>query len=205
MEKTLIDRVISGEIHTLELIERLRTYSKETIEKFIVELDLESVIRNDGTIEGKRIADYIQNVINTISKELKVPDQWTIYERGNGQAAQEPRQQSLPVPEAIKRADATLRAIKNELEKFGLINNGCWAGSPSEFGELVRHLKEDCGVENRGGHAWEYCRLYFGYQGSIKSAQNSITSNQGNITSDAAAVIRRICKKYKSNIKNRDL
>ncbi len=118
MEKTIIDKIVSGEIHTLDLIERLRTYERKTIEEFIVELDLESVTRNDGTIEGKRIADYIQNVINTISRELKVPDQWAIYERGNDQAAQEPEQAAPQLPPELdndKAKELLQMAIKRNI------------------------------------------------------------------------------------------
>ena len=111
MEKTLIDKIASGEIHTLDLIERLRTYERKTIEEFIVELDLESVTRNDGTIEGKRAADYIQNVINIISRELKVPDQWAIYERGNDQAAQEPEQAAPQLPPELNEENTRERFL----------------------------------------------------------------------------------------------
>ena len=111
MEKTIIDKIVSGEIHTLDLIERLRTYERKTIEEFIVELDLESVTRNDGTIEGKRTADYLQNVINTISRELKVPDQWAIYERGNDQAAQEPEQAAPQFPPELNEENTRERFL----------------------------------------------------------------------------------------------
>lgn len=111
MEKKIIDKIVSGEIHTLDLIERLRTYERKTIEEFIVELDLESVTRNDGTIEGKRTADYLQNVINTISRELKVPDQWAIYERGNDQAAQEPEQAAPQFPPELNKENTRERFL----------------------------------------------------------------------------------------------
>lgn len=111
MKKTIIDKIVSGEIHTLDLIERLRTYERKTIEEFIVELDLESVTRNDGTIEGKRTADYLQNVINTISRELKVPDQWAIYERGNDQAAQEPEQAAPQFPPELNEENTRERFL----------------------------------------------------------------------------------------------
>ncbi len=153
----------------------------------------------------KELSKSSSKTVDIIGKlDLLIVWYYGITTHDEAQSA-EPRQQSRPIPEAIKRSDATLRAIKIELEKFGLINNGCWVGSPSEYAELVRHLKEDCGVENRGGYAWGYCRLFFGYQGSDKSAQNAITSNVGNITSDAAAVIRRICQNHKSNNKYGDL
>lgn len=111
MEKTIIDKIVSGEIHTIDLIERLRTYERKTIEEFIVELDLESVTRNDGTIEGKRTSDYLQNVINTISRELKVPDQWAIYERGNDQAAQEPEQAAPQFPPELNEENTRERFL----------------------------------------------------------------------------------------------
>lgn len=111
MEKTIIDKIVSGEIHTLDLIERLRTYERKTIEEFIVELDLESVTRNDGTIEGKRTSDYLQNVINTISRELKAPDQWAIYERGNDQAAQEPEQAAPQFPPELNEENTRERFL----------------------------------------------------------------------------------------------
>ena len=99
---------------------------------------------------------------------------------------------------AAKRL-ASLQELKKELVEAGLIVDGQWDGSPAEYGELVRHLKEDCGVVNRGGHAWNDCRLFAGYHGSDKSAQNAIESNQGDVRGDRAATIRRICKRYKTN------
>lgn len=93
----------------------------------------------------------------------------------------------------------SLQELKQELVGVGLIVDGQWDGSPAEYGELVRRLKEDCGVENRGGYAWKDCRLFAGYTGSDKSAQNAITSNQGDVRGDRAATIRRICKRYKTN------
>lgn len=90
-----------------------------------------------------------------------------------------------------------MQALKQELIDAGLIVGGRWEGTPAEYGELVRHLKDDCGVENRGGYAWTDCRPFAGYQGSDKSAQNAITSNQGDIRGDKAATIRRICQRHK--------
>lgn len=106
---------------------------------------------------------------------------------------------------AARLASQELQEVKQELVDAGLIEDGRWTGSPAEYGELVRHLKEDCGVENRGGYAWKDCRGFVGYEGSDKSAQNAITSNAGNIRSDAAAIIRDICVRYKGKHKNREI
>lgn len=102
-----------------------------------------------------------------------------------------------PTAAAKRLASQDLQALKQELIKAGLIAEGRWEGTPAEYGELVRHLKDDCGVENRGGHAWQACRPFAGYQGSDKSAQNAITSNQGDIRGERAAMIRRICQRHK--------
>jgi len=98
---------------------------------------------------------------------------------------------------AARLSSQALQEVKKELIADGLIKDGRWDGTPAEYGELVRHLKDDCGVENRGGYAWTDCRPFAGYQGSDKSAQNAITSNQGDIRGERAATIRRICQRHK--------
>lgn len=106
---------------------------------------------------------------------------------------------------AERLASQELQELKRELVKAELIKDERWTGSPADFGELVRHLKENFGVENRGGYAWKDCRDFVGYEGSDKSAQNAITSNVGNIRSDAAAIIRDICIRCKGKLKNREI
>lgn len=59
MEKTLIDKIAGGEISTLELVERLKGFSQETIEDFIILMEIEGV-------DCKIIA--------MVRRELNVPD-----------------------------------------------------------------------------------------------------------------------------------
>lgn len=59
MEKTLIDKIAGGEISTLELVERLKGFSQETIEDFIILMEIEGV-------DCKTIA--------MVRRELNVPD-----------------------------------------------------------------------------------------------------------------------------------
>ena len=105
--------------------------------------------------------------------------------------------QQKPTAAAKRLASMKFQELKKDLIKAGLIVAGKWEGTPAEYGELVRHLKEDCGVENRGGYAWNDCRLFAGYHGSDKSAQNAIISNQGDVRGDRAEAIRRICQRHK--------
>ena len=59
MEKTIIDKIVSGEISTLELVERLKGFSREFIEDFIILMEIEGV-------DCKTIA--------MVRRELNVPD-----------------------------------------------------------------------------------------------------------------------------------
>ncbi len=115
-------------------------------------------------------------------------------------------QKAKPKSQAAARLESPeLQEVKSKLIAAGIIVDGLWRGTPAEYGELVRHLKDDCGVENRGGYAWKDCRSFAGYQGSDKSAQNAITSNQGDIRSDAAQTIRDICIRCKGKLRNREI
>lgn len=98
---------------------------------------------------------------------------------------------------AVRLESQELQGLKQDLVDAGLIVNGVWVGTPAQYGELVRHLKEDCGVENRGGYAWKDCRDFVGYEGSDKSAQNAITSNLGDVKGDRAEAIRHICRRHR--------
>lgn len=149
---------------------------------------------------GEPTADLLEGVCNTMKDLVNLCGEWIgwIERYFPGQA--QPTRQDVnqePTAAAKRLASLDLQEVKKELVEAGLIVEGRWDGTPAEYAELVRHLKEDCSVENRGGYAWKDCRPFAGYQGSDKSAQNAITANQGDIRGARAATIRRICQRHK--------
>lgn len=188
MEKTIIDKIVSGEIHTIDLIERLRTYERKTIEEFIVELDLESVTRNDGTIEGKRTADYLQNVINTISRELKVPDQWAIYERGNDQAAQEPEQAAPQFPPELDNDKAKkllqMAIDRNIIDKSYKPANGSTHETIAYLSATLSRLLELNKTKMRNGQCrvlWKPFKSLFGIEYLAQTYSRIIDNEDGTL------------------------
>lgn len=160
--------------------------------------------------EGGTTDEIRQGIFSDLEEIIDLCSEWVrwiqLYFPGRDAAAR-PGAQLLPgsatgakqepTAAAKRLASMNLQELKQDLIKAGLIVAGKWEGTPAEYGELVRHLKDDCGVENRGGYAWKDCRPFAGYHGSDKSAQNAITSNQGDVRGDRAETIRRICQRHK--------
>lgn len=99
-------------------------------------------------------------------------------------------------PAAKKLASRDLQVVKQKLVDVGLIKDGEWMGSPSQFKELVYSLSAQWDVENRGGYAWIDCARWAGYptdKNSIKIAQNAGRVNPGEARGDIAETIREIC------------
>lgn len=74
MEKSFIDKIASGELDPHDVVRDLMSYDREYIEDRISNLDLESVIRNNGTIAGLQAANALQSTIKAMRSAFGIPD-----------------------------------------------------------------------------------------------------------------------------------
>ena len=74
MEKSFIDKIASGKLDPLDIIERLRPLDQEDINGYIAWFEINAPERNDGTISGKWEEQHMKDVVRMIRKALHIPD-----------------------------------------------------------------------------------------------------------------------------------
>lgn len=74
MEKSFIDKIASGELDPHDVVRDLMSHDRVYIEDRIANLDLESVIRNNGTIAGLQAANALQSTIKAMRSAFGIPD-----------------------------------------------------------------------------------------------------------------------------------
>lgn len=185
-----VKQIADGRLTRGEVIERLKGWSKDSVKDFLdgMVADAIVILMDGGNTPANQVKSArLSDMVDSIATEL-LPGYDKL--RKPTQAASGDNQLSTEMEE--KFASQELQEVKQELVKAGLIVDGRWTGTPSQFECLVKMFSDVFGIKTKKGTlARKACASFVGFTGNLDNARSNTHSEQ---RSPNAKLIKAICK-----------